>query len=67
MKNKKLHLKKIKLSEMSQNEQGKIQGGYFLTSLFACNTTVMSMNYCLTGNPGTQDSCGLCTTQHYCR
>lgn len=62
---KKLSLKKIKLNEMTLNEQENLQGG-FITSLFACVPTVQSRQYCLTGNPGTQDSCGLCTTQHYC-
>lgn len=62
---KKLSLKKIKLNEMTLNEQEQLQGGY-ISSIFACVPTVQSRQYCLTGNPGTQDSCGLCTTQHYC-
>lgn len=63
---KKLSLKKIKLNDMTLNEQDQLQGGYFGTSFFRCATTVQSRTACVTGNPGTQDSCGLCTTHHYC-
>lgn len=73
---KKLKLSKIKLSEMSLEEQSHIYGGYDGTTITVTATVaiVETMHTfpgcfsdgCLTRTPGHQDSCGLCTTNYAC-
>lgn len=75
---KELKIEKIKLSEMSLEEQRQMEGGEqwvgVITVSVATTTTGRTMDTwpgcntqdCLTKNPGTQDSCGLCTTRYAC-
>lgn len=74
---KKLHIDKIKLSDMSTNEQESVQGGAqvgptgtVITILVISETmTIIQGCYsfqCHSKNPGTADSCGLCTTHQRC-
>jgi hypothetical protein len=74
---KKLKLEKIKLSELTLNDQKNIVGGtnpttttISIASLMICTTTSVLASSpaatCLTNHPGTQDSCGLCTTNYKC-
>jgi len=73
---KKLKIDKIKLSKMPIDEQKHIQGGYdgLISVVSIITVSARTMNTwpgcytdnCLTNRPGTQDSCGLCTTNHAC-
>jgi NO-binding membrane sensor protein with MHYT domain len=99
----KLKIDKIKLADLSQEEQGKVVGGgqfgmgvaamgqnnmaggnnmavgeqswSTITVGIVILNTIATATYgatchsncnCLTANPGTQDSCGLCTTNYAC-
>lgn len=75
---KKLTIKKIKLAELSLESQRQIKGGdtspQSVTITITTTVTARTMNTwpgcftenCLTKKPGTQDSCGLCTTNYAC-
>jgi hypothetical protein len=73
----KLKIDKIKLQDLSKEEQKEIKGGAPITVTITigvvskvitdgssgCETRQTCY---LTCNPGWQDSCGLCTTKYHC-
>lgn len=72
----KLKINRIKLQDLSKDEQKNVQGGgeiqnnKFTTSIVSIPSTVLSVLVCqpgepdkLTQKPGFQDSCGLCSVQ----
>ena len=70
---KKLKLDKINLSDMNLDEMNKVNGGTAVTWKTVCGSLIRWSCICytnacsnLTCRPGTQDSCGLCTTNYAC-
>ena len=78
----KLKIDKIKLQDLSKEEQKEINGGEQISTISITIGTVSvavktiadathgitchSRCDCLTAKPGHQDSCGLCTTNYHC-
>lgn len=74
---KKLKIERINLSEMKPNEMDNVNGGINWRTTVLKQITKRIIQYtflggpcvsssCLSSNPGTQDSCGLCTTNYRC-
>lgn len=74
---KKLKIDKINLSEMKFNDMDNVNGGFDWRTSIIKQVTKQVIKYtflggpcvscdCLSSRPGTQDSCGLCTTNYRC-
>ena len=77
----KLKLEKIKLQDLSPEQQKNINGGKQITTWTIIPVTIgiltetiseasrtmcnVSCDNCVSNNPGTQNSCGLCQSKQY--
>lgn len=66
----KLKLNKFTVGKLTPEECANIQGGAeTLTPIYTIvvtTTECLTREGCLTNHPGTEDSCGLCTTHYMC-